>query len=41
MFLQGESLTLMVYHMRALCNEKEPNIPGAEGRREARSLYQH
>ena len=29
----------MANHTRALCNEKEPNIPGAEGYREARSHY--
>ena len=31
---------LVSYHMRAMCNEKKPNIPVAEGGREARS-HQH
>ena len=31
--------SLMAYHTRALCNEKEPKIPGADGDRQARSHY--
>ena len=28
---------LVTYHRRALCNKKEPNIPGAEGDKDATS----
>ena len=31
--------SLMTYHTRALCNEKEPKIPGAERDGETRSHY--
>ena len=31
--------SLMAYHTRTFCNEKEPKIPGAKGDREARSHY--
>ena len=31
--------SIVAYQRRALCNKNEPNIPGAEGDREARSYY--
>ena len=31
---------IVAYHRRALCDKKEPNIPGVEGDREARSYQQ-
>ena len=38
LFLSGTiNKNLIVYHRKAFCIKKEPNRPGAEGGREARS----